>query len=125
MAIIFDVTNGDNLMLNRGDTLSFALFINAGDELNPEQYIVTENDTVYFALMEANGDFEHALLKKVFTSESEKDEYGNIIITLVPEDTQNLICGEYSYTIKLKSDTVGGKYNVFTLISQRRVDIIN
>ena len=122
---LFDVSNNEHILMNRGDTLSFALFINAGNELEPEQYLLTENDTVYFALMEVNSDFEHAIVKKVFTNQDEKDDYGNLIITLIPQDTENLLSGEYYYTIKMKTEVENAPYIVRTLIPERRFDIIN
>lgn len=122
---LFDVSNNEHIMLSRGDTLSFALFINSGNELYPEQYIMTENDTIYFAIMEIGTKFEDAIFKKVFDYNSEKDIYGNLIITLVPQDTENLVSGKYYYTIKMRTIVQDEDSIVRTLIPNREFVIID
>ena len=101
----------------RGDSLELIPFINNCSELSPERYIITENDTVYFALMEPNQRFEDAILKKVFDYSSEKTEDGDLIIRLKPSDTVDLLPGKYYYTIKMKQNEQDS-FNVFTLLKE-------
>lgn len=49
--------------------------------------------------MDPHQPFENALIKKAFTKKDE-DKYGNLYVTLQPEDTIDLIPGTYYYAIK-------------------------
>ena len=100
---MFDISNEGNIQLIRGDSLSLALFINKGNELYPVRYDLTDDDTVYFALMEDGQLFENAILKKMYTSKNAQTKEGDLIISLSTEDTQNLREGLYKYTIKLRT----------------------
>lgn len=91
------------ITLDRGDTLYTPIKINAGTKMNPVPYTLTENDTLYFALLEPNQSFENAIVKKVYNSTSEKDECGNTLLKLETEDTECLSAGKYYYTVKLRS----------------------
>lgn len=71
---MFDISNEGNIQLIRGDSLSLALFINKGNELYPVRYDLTDDDTVYFALMEDGQLFENAILKKMYTSKTLKQK---------------------------------------------------
>ena len=120
-----DVNNETCIVkLTRGDTLKLPYFINANTEKDPVRYILTGDDTLYFALMEPNQKFEDAILKKVYTSESEKTEYGDLWIELKPEDTANLLEGKYYYTFKLKTDNQDGSYSVRTTTPEREFWIL-
>ena len=88
------------ITMNRGDTFSMPLQINTGTKYAPEYYIMTSNDTIYFALEEYNQKFENALIRKVFDINNVVD--GNVLIKLESEETQNLLPGEYYYEIKMK-----------------------
>lgn len=95
------ISNDDIIRLSRGDTLQLTIFINKGNELSPERYIMTGEDKLYFALMECNQKFEDAILKKVITSDDLSGE-GDPIIFITPSDTEKLENGQYYYTIKLQ-----------------------
>ena len=45
--------------------------------------------------------FENALIRKVVTTNSEKDENGNYLFVLEPEDTEFVLVGKYFIMIKL------------------------
>lgn len=124
---MFDISKEGNIQLIRGDTLSLALFINQGNELVPSRYILGDNDEVYFALMEPNQLFENAILKKVFTKEtSEFTEDGDLIITLDPSDTENLLEGQYIYTIKLRTTNLDtNREEVRTVVTEHQFSIMN
>ena len=109
----------------RGDTTTLVPFINKGTAMSPERYEITENDTIYFALMEPNQKFEDAILKKVFNSESPVTEDGDLIIKLNPSDTVDLLPGKYYYTIKMKHDTNENEYDVYTLLQETEFWILD
>ena len=86
----------------RGDTLTTPIKIFEGDRLCPTQYTLSENDVLYLGIMEPGQAFEDAIIKKVFTSNSEKDINGNVILHLRSIDTEFVAPGTYYYTVKLK-----------------------
>lgn len=120
---MFDISNEGIISVNRGDSFEVTLFINAGTEISPERYTLAENDTLYFAVMEPNQRFEDAILKKMYTSDSDKTEDGDIIIAFYPNDTEYLLPGKYYYTAKLRSHIGEGDsdndYEVQTVIPQK------
>lgn len=88
------------IKLNRGDSYEFILRI--PDKSNcSKNYILTEQDVVYFALMYPHQPFEKSCFVKGYTWE-EQDEKGNLIITITPNDTRRLAPGVYYYTVKLQ-----------------------
>ena len=97
-----DYTNGI-IYLYRGDTYIAPIIINIGTKLNPINYQLKSGDSLYFGLMEPNQAFEEAVIKKVYNESSFKDENGNILLKIEPEDTLNLQTGKYYYMIKLKT----------------------
>lgn len=118
------VSNEGNIKLSRGDSLTMSLFINSGTELSPVRYTLTQSDTVYFAVMEENQLFENAILKKVYTSASDKTSDGDLLLKLRPQDTEDLISGMYKYTVKLKKNTSQTEYDVTTLITEHQFYIM-
>ena len=107
----------------RGDSLDIPLDIRNGSVMNYEQYNLTDNDTIYFGLMEPNQKFEDAILKKVLTA-SDIDENNNLIIKLKPTDTVDLLPGKYYYSIKLKQNS-DNSYDVHTLLKETEFWILN
>lgn len=116
---MFNISDSGTITLTRGDSFSSPLYINQGTELSPVRYILTENDTVYFAIMEENKSFEDAIIKKVYNGSSEATLDGDIILKLKPQDTENLVCGKYIYTVKLKQTVSQDDYDVTTLIIEQ------
>lgn len=107
----------------RGDSLDIPLNIRNGSAMHYEQYNLTNNDTIYFGLMEPNQKFEDAILKKVLTA-SDIDENNNLIIKLKPTDTVDLLPGKYYYSIKLKQNS-DNSYDVYTLLKETEFWILN
>ena len=97
---MFDISRNGIICVSRGDTFTINIFVNIGTLLEPLQYILEEDDKLYFALMEPNQPFEHALIRKVFTKEDE-DENHNINMKFKSEDTEYLLPGNYYYMVKL------------------------
>lgn len=119
---MFTIIN-DIITLTRGDTFSTPIFINVGDDLKKIGYTLLPTDTLYFGLCEPNQPFENAIVKKVYTYQSPKDEEGNILLSFKPEDTQYLLPGKYYYSFKLKSVN-GGKTEIATVIPNKIFNII-
>ena len=101
-----------------------SLCLNCGTALVPIQYILKDEDTVYFALMEPNTTFETAIVKKVFTNKDELTEQGDLYIKLSPKDTENLLPGKYYYTIKLKTDLSDDDYEVQTVVPETEFQLL-
>ena len=125
---MFDISNEGIISVSRGDSFETPLFINEGTEIAPKRYELTENDVLYFAVMEPNQKFENAILKKMYDMNSEKNEEGDIIISFSPTDTEYLLCGKYYYTIKLRTHIGEGEtendYKVQTIIPQKEFYVV-
>lgn len=105
------------ISLNRGDSAQLSLFINAGDELNPLQFAMTDSDNIYLAIEEPNQPFEKAIVKKVINNRNSiKDKDGNFIIELEPKDTECLMPGLYYYEIKLRQLRENYYRNLYDII---------
>ena len=104
--------------LNRGDYFACPLFINLGDKFRPKQYVLRPKDKVYVSIAEPNQVWEDSLIKKVFTRR-DFDKRKNIIIELLPEETENVMPGRYYLEIKLVS---GEK--VFTVLKKTQFWIV-
>lgn len=114
----------NNLILSKSNTLKLPLFINWGTEKSPIQYELQPTDTIYVGVMENNQSFENAIIRKLYKYNDEKDEYGNLIIKITPEDTEYLLPGKYCLTIKLRRQLID-TYEVHTVINNISLQIIN
>lgn len=117
---MFDISN-NIITLSRGDTFSLDVLVNLGTTWDPTIYALDEGDKLYFALMEPNQPFEHALIRKVFTKD-DQDEDGFILMNFKSEDTEFLLPGLYYYTIKLsrEDDTI-----VDTIVTKTKFTILD
>lgn len=98
---MFDIANNGIIRINRGDSFSLDVFINVGTCIEPIQYILQPGDSVYFALMEPNQPFEHALMRREFTN-VDLDEDDRVIMNFSSDQTEYLMPGTYYYMIKLR-----------------------
>jgi hypothetical protein len=87
------------IVMNRGDTYEFDLTISDENAIDG-RYRLCGDDAVYFGLMDPGQPFETALVRKKFTV-ADTDAMGNLIITIQPEDTLDLLPGKYFYAVKL------------------------
>lgn len=92
----------NNLIVNIGDSFSFTIEILQGSKIAEKPYYIGREDYLYVCILEYGQSFENALVKQRLGYDSNKDEKGNVIFTLNPEDTENLKTGEYLFSIKLK-----------------------
>ena len=124
-----NISNTKIITITRGDTFSFPFTINIGSELYPQRYILSENSKLYLGVMfptymGQNCDFENAIIKKVFTADSEMNKDGDVTITFTPEDTICLNPSKYYYEIKLQL-IVDGKEEIYTVQQRQEFWIIN
>ena len=95
------VKKNNVISMIRGDTFRFDVTIS--DDSSPcGVYRLSNQDVLYFGLMEPNKNFEDSVLVKEYPAGiTPINEDGSITITLNSEDTWNLFPGKYFYTIKL------------------------
>ena len=118
------ISNDNIITLSRGDTVNLPLFINEGSDLLPILYELKDNDKLYLGVMEPNQPFERAIVKKIFTNQSKKDQNNLILIKLEYEDTRELIPGKYFYQIKLRKQNEDETYDIHTIVDKTLLLII-
>lgn len=111
------------ITFNKGDDIELTLTLNCGSVMSPSQYELTEDDIIYFGIMEANQPFECALVRKVFTKENLNSDK-QVIIKLIGDDTYNIVPGEYCYEIKLKRVVDESNYEIHTVVPKTRLIIL-
>lgn len=89
------------IKINRGDSFDFKVRIPTKNNAN-DVYLLTAVDAVYFAIMNPHQRFEDAILFKGYTLDDQDEETGEILISVVPNDTRLLSPGVYYYTVKLQ-----------------------
>lgn len=97
---MFEIATNNVIKITRGDSAFFTLTLNCGTKLNPSQYILKGEDAVYMGIMEADKEWEDAIIKYKFTSEN-LDENNNVKIKIKSTDTEYLMPGKYFYQVKL------------------------
>lgn len=122
---MFNVSYNGIITVNRGDSFTAVMALNAGNELNPIEYEMTPDSFVYFAVMEPNQPFEDAILKKKLDIDDMNDN-GDIVIHFKPQDTQCLLPGRYYYQVKLQvcDPDDYSKYEVHTIIDKTQFFIL-
>ena len=118
------VSDSGMIQLNRGDSFKLPLIINCGTALEPIQYLLADNDIIYFAVLEPNTLFENAIIRKKYTNRDELDDNGNLYIRLSPKDTENLLPGKYYYTIKMQTMLNDGDYDVQTIVPETELQLM-
>ncbi len=108
----------------RGDSNELILDIKDGNNMYYSNYEITQDDTIYFGLMEIHQKFEDAILKKVFTLQ-DVDQDGDIIIKIKPSDTEYLLPGKYYYSIKMKHNNSENDYDVYTIVKETEFWILD
>jgi hypothetical protein len=93
------------IKLTRGDSYDFKVSIPDKEDCT-KNYILTDKDVVYFALLYPHQRFEDAILIKGYDHTDhiiEKGQNnGEILIKIEPKDTRRLAPGIYYYTVKLQ-----------------------
>lgn len=94
------VYNNNIIEFNRGDSFTLTLSINEGTKIDPLYYSLSDTDEVYFGIMEPNKRFEECIVKKCLTKKDVNKD-NEIEIKFTPEDTLNILSGQYYYEVKL------------------------
>ena len=125
---MFKISSNGIITLTHGDYATVPLFINAnkGNRYEPVRYIlqddVNERDKIYFAIMTPNTPFTKAEIRKIYTR-ADINAFGDVVITLNPEDTENLLPGLYYYEVKLSIQKNNKEY-IETIIGRRKFYLI-
>jgi len=115
------ISNNGIIVINRGDTFSMPISINIGTDANPDYYILTGEDKIYFSICEPNQDFNDGVVRKILTAADETSE-GDLELVLQPSDTQNILPGTYYYEVKLRIVNIENDI-VKTIIPRRKLII--
>lgn len=111
------------ITLYAGDTFIAPIFLNAGDNTCPVRYTLEEGDKLYVGIMEPNQPFECALVRKLLTKD-DLNAWGDPELKLSPEDTEHIMPGTYYYEAKLVTTDKEGKEVVQTVISKRKLYVL-
>lgn len=97
------ISNNGVISIHRGDSFSIPLFLDMGIEGFPIRYNITQYTGVslYLGVMTPFESFEKATLKKKYTSESETNENGDLVVKVSSQDTMCLRPGKYYYEMKM------------------------
>lgn len=112
---MYSISSNGIIVMNAGDTLKLHLFINKGTNLDKVRYKLKRKDIVYLSICEPNQDFNHGVIRKIFTKKN-LDKHGDVLIELNPSDTENIEDGTYFYEIKIKL----GNGNIDTIVPKRK-----
>lgn len=123
---MFRITDNKIITLTRGDSAKIAVSLNLNTKSDPQLYELTANDVVYLGIMEPNKPFEKAIVRKAIYGE---DNVGkdSVDFILDPIDTEFLMPGTYSYSVKLFEPTGEEEkdYHVHTILDKRKFTIID
>ena len=100
---MFTISKNGFISITRGDSFKAPLFINHGTVMCPTRFMIARypDAVLYVGIMEPHQIFEEATIKQIYTSKSEINEYGDVLIKLRPEETEYLLPGKYYYEVKL------------------------
>ena len=130
---MLQISNDNILTMTRGDAEKFALHIFYGiyDKLTNIPYVPNRFDKVFFAIMEPNQSFEHAIVRKVYdASEAIDIKNGKLWIELDGVDTEFLMPGDYYYCVKLLKKNAWKKTEDYegrpeTIIQKTKLTIVD
>ena len=121
---MLDISHDGIISMSRGDTIKMTLFINAGTEIHPTRYELSEKDRIYVGICEPNQPFENAIVRQTYTSDDwELNDKGDLVVTISPEETEYLTEGQYYYIVKMVSTNDKGKEIVQTIIPKKKLFI--
>jgi len=109
----------DIIKLIRGDSHARTFYI-PDDTKEDGKYILDDKEVVYFGITLPHQPFEHAIIKKVFHPEDQRED-GVFEVYLTPDDTVDLLPGIYYYSIKLLYYDEKGKECVDTIVNKHKV----
>lgn len=124
---MFRIDTNWAIRMDKGDDISFPLFLNRGTAKDPVRYSFEKGDgcEVYFYIMKINQNPDCPLIKLTFTSDNDLyvDNYtqkptGDMLIKIKHEDTCDIPEGEYRYQIKTKLKDLEGNYVINTVTNR-------
>ena len=120
---MYKIVKNNCISIVKGDYIKFPIELYIGTFPKRSVMQLEEGDTAYFGIMEAQDSFDQAILKKALTVD-DLDEYGNLWVTLLPEDTINLDVGTYYYEIKVLYEEDGVEH-IDTVINKSRFIVLD
>lgn len=121
---MLDISRNQIITLHRGDTFSCPIIIYVGNKIQSLVYNITDGDTLYVGIMEANQKFEDAIIKKVYTKE-DANHFGDVTLKLESDDTICLLPGTYYYQVKLESNGNSDSPTISTVIPRRKLFLVD
>lgn len=121
---MYSITKNNVVSVVKGDTIRFPIELFIGKFPYKQQMELEDGDKAYFGIFDSNTSFDQAVIKKVLTKDDE-DEYGNLWITLLPEDTINLEVGTYYYEVKVLYNDKKESNNVDTVIQRTKFIVLD
>ncbi len=97
---MYNITKNNVITIVKGDYTKFPIELYIGKFPYRSVMQLEEGDIAFFGIMCAKDGFDQAIVKKELTVD-DLDEYGNLWVTLLPEDTINLDVGTYYYEVKV------------------------
>lgn len=116
---MFNIAKNGIITLTAGDTFKAPLYIFSK---KLELFKLTDQDTLYFSIMEPNQPFEYGIIRKIYSLKDLNNDK-SIFIELDPEDTENLHSGTYYYEIKLRR-VDNGKELVDTIVPKTKLFLL-
>ncbi len=110
-----------NISMSRGDIVDIPLTIKDGDKYNWEKYILSEEDYVemyIYRLWEKDSQY----VRKITITHEAVNKDGDIIVTLKPEDTQDLEEEKYYFVMKIFRESEGNRPE--TLFTKRWIQFL-
>lgn len=126
---MFNINQNGIIVMTRGDTWESNIFVNLGTKVNPLPYVLTENDYLYFGVMEANVPFDCSLIRKKIDmsacADSSERPAGYYKISFNHDDTSHVMPGNYYYEVKLlRKNPENGVEKVDTIIPRTKFVIL-
>lgn len=104
-----------DIYLVRGDTLD--LFIDRIQTADGGRYLLSDTDIIYVELKK-NPLSSNAVFRKTITAADYED--GRLPISIKPEDTAELPCGDYVFDVRLFMD----KEHIYTIIPATKLKLV-
>lgn len=108
---MFNKSNTNIITMNRGDTVEFSLYLNAGTNMGPKPFDLSAGAKIYFYILFPNEKFENAYLRQTYGKEDIAEDGYNLTVRLSSEDTISMPTGKYYYSVRI----VDGEMNYTTI----------
>lgn len=122
---MFRITKDNIITITRGDSGYIPVTLNINSTVDPQIYELKDTDIVYLGITEPQKPFEHAIVRKAINGSDHVGE-SSVKFVLNPQDTECLVPGVYSYSVKLyePEDIIHQTYHVHTILDKKRLVII-